>query len=56
MLAFVLLLQISLGLSNVYWSLPLPVAVAHNAVGAMLLLTFVGLCHRFYTSHAVQAA
>lgn len=56
MLVFVLLLQISLGLSNVYWSLPLPVAVAHNAVGAMLLLTFVGLCHRFYTSHAVQAA
>ena len=55
MLAFVLLLQISLGLSNVYWSLPLPVAVAHNAVGAMLLLTFVGLCHRFYTSHADQA-
>ncbi len=55
MLAFVLLLQISLGLSNVYWSLPLPVAVAHNAVGAMLLLTFVGLCHRFYTSHTVQA-
>ena len=56
MLAFVLLLQIGLGLSNVYWSLPLPVAVAHNAVGAMLLLTLVGLCHRFYTSQANQAA
>jgi len=56
MLAFVLFLQICLGLSNVYWSLPLPVAVAHNAVGAMLLLTLVGLCHRFYTSQANQAA
>ncbi len=56
MLAFVLFLQIGLGLSNVYWSLPLPVAVAHNAVGAMLLLTLVGLCHRFYTSQANQAA
>ena len=56
MLGFVLFLQICLGLSNVYWSLPLPVAVAHNAVGAMLLLTFVGLCHRFYTSQADQAA
>ncbi|HCX26911.1 MAG TPA: cytochrome B, partial [Cellvibrionales bacterium] len=43
-----------LGLSNVIWSLPLPVAVAHNAVGAMLMLVFVGLSHRFYTAK-VQA-
>src|SRR5690606_20586581 len=28
----VLALQVSLGISNVYWVLPLPVAVAHNAV------------------------
>jgi cytochrome c oxidase assembly protein subunit 15 len=54
MLAIILIVQISLGLSNVYWSLPLPVAVAHNAVGALLLLTFVGLCHRFYTAKAVK--
>lgn len=46
----VLLLQLTLGISNVVWSLPLPVAVAHNAVGAMLLLTMVGLLHRFYTA------
>ncbi len=38
--AIVLLLaaQISLGISNVVFYLPLPVAVAHNAVAAMLLL------------------
>ncbi|QXI28640.1 COX15/CtaA family protein [Pseudomonas vanderleydeniana] len=33
--------QIGLGLSNVYFHLPLPVAVAHNAGGAILLLTLV---------------
>lgn len=33
-----LVTQISLGLSNVYWALPLPVAVAHNAFGLVLLL------------------
>src|SRR5690606_27449929 len=31
-----LAIQISLGLSNVYWVLPLPVAVAHNAFGLVL--------------------
>lgn len=49
-LLVVLLLQVSLGISNVVWSLPLPVAVAHNAVGAMLLLVLVGLSHRLYTA------
>lgn len=39
----VLLTQISLGVSNVYWALPLPVAVAHNAVGLILLLVLVTL-------------
>lgn len=39
----VLALQVSLGISNVYWVLPLPVAVAHNAVGLILLLTLVTL-------------
>ena len=48
-LLFVLILQLSLGISNIIWSLPLEVAVAHNAIGALLLLTFVGLCHRIYT-------
>jgi cytochrome c oxidase assembly protein subunit 15 len=36
-----LIVQVSLGISNVYWVLPLPVAVAHNAFGLVLLLVLV---------------
>jgi heme a synthase len=36
-----LLLQVSLGISNVVFSLPLPVAVAHNAGAALLLVALV---------------
>jgi cytochrome c oxidase assembly protein subunit 15 len=36
-----LLLQIALGISNVVLSLPLAVAVAHNAGAAILLMTLV---------------
>ena len=46
----VLLVQICLGISNVVFALPLRVAVAHNAVGALLLLTVIGICHRLYTA------
>ncbi len=46
----VLALQVALGVSNVWWALPLPVAVAHNAVGAMLLLVLVTLNHRIITA------
>ena len=42
----VLLLQIGLGISNVLFSLPLAVAVAHNGVAALLLLTLVMLNFR----------
>lgn len=42
----VLALQWLLGLSNVYWSLPLPVAVAHNGGAALLLGLFVVLNFR----------
>ena len=38
-LAVVLIVQMSLGIANVVMHLPLNVAVAHNAVGALLLLT-----------------
>ena len=38
-----LLLQIALGITNVLGSLPLPVAVAHNGVAALLLATLVVL-------------
>lgn len=45
MLLFVLLVQVSLGIINVVYSLPLFIAVAHNGVGALLLLTMVTLNH-----------
>lgn len=48
-LVAVLFLQVALGISNVIFALPLMVAVAHNAVGALLLLTTVTLNHRLYT-------
>ncbi len=41
-------LQVCLGLSNVLWSLPLPVAVAHNACGALLLLSLISLNYRLH--------
>jgi len=44
----VLALQIGLGLSNVYWSLPLTVAVIHNGIGALLLLVLVTINHRLW--------
>lgn len=45
-LVAVLAAQISLGISNVLKGLPLMVAVAHNAVGAVLLLSVITACHR----------
>ena len=45
-----LVIQLCLGLSNVIWSLPFWVAVAHNAVGALLLLSLVTLNYRLYRS------
>jgi cytochrome c oxidase assembly protein subunit 15 len=41
----ILLTQVSLGISNVVLALPLPVAVAHNGVAALLLLSLVTLNH-----------
>ena len=41
-----LILQVSLGISNIVFALPLWVAVAHNAGGALLLLTLVNLNYR----------
>ncbi len=45
--AVILSLQIALGISNVIWLVPLPIAVAHNAVGALLLLGMVNLRYQF---------
>ena len=44
-LALLVTVQFTLGVSNVLFSLPLPIAVAHNAGAALLLLTFVTLNH-----------
>ncbi len=44
-LALVLLAQVSLGIGSVVLGLPLPVAVAHNGVAALLLLTLVTVYH-----------
>ena len=44
-LALVLLAQVALGIGNVVLGLPLWVAVAHNGVAALLLLTLVTVYH-----------
>lgn len=49
LLALLLVMQISLGILNVVWLLPLPIAMAHNAVAALLLLTLVTLNILFNT-------
>jgi cytochrome c oxidase assembly protein subunit 15 len=46
LLLFLLILQVSLGITNVLASLPLYVSVAHNAVAALLLMTMVTLNFR----------
>jgi cytochrome c oxidase assembly protein subunit 15 len=40
-LSVVMLTQIALGVANVLVGLPLPIAVAHNAGAALLLVTLV---------------
>ena len=47
-----LLLQIALGIANVLMLLPLPVAVAHNGVAALLLLSLVNLFYFSRRGHA----
>lgn len=44
-IAVLLLTQVSLGITNVLAHLPIGIAVAHNAVGALLLLSMVTLVH-----------
>ncbi|MEM7101038.1 MAG: COX15/CtaA family protein [Pseudomonadota bacterium] len=41
LLLAILLVQVTLGILNVVWSLPLAIATAHNACGALLLLALV---------------
>ena len=37
--------QLSLGIANIKFHLPLPIAVAHNGVAALLLLSLITLLH-----------
>lgn len=46
----VLTLQILLGIGNIALNFPVWVAVAHNGVGALLLLTLITLNHRVFTA------
>jgi cytochrome c oxidase assembly protein subunit 15 len=46
----VLALQVALGLGNIIFNFPVSVAVAHNLVGALLLVTMVTLNHRVFTA------
>lgn len=58
LVAVVLSAQIALGLANVLFHIPLPVAVAHNAMGAGLLLSVIHLIwqyHRLSLAHRAQA-
>lgn len=49
-LAVLLALQLGLGLANVAWLLPLPVATAHNGGAALLLLAHIALLRAFTRS------
>jgi cytochrome c oxidase assembly protein subunit 15 len=46
----VLVVQISLGISNIEFNFPISVAVAHNLVGALLLLTQVSINYLVFTA------
>lgn len=51
-----LFIQLSLGIANVVFNLPLMVAVAHNGVAALLLLSVVTLLHRALSIQRRQGA
>lgn len=51
----VLILQVSLGLANVLLNFPIAVAVAHNLVGALLLISVITLNYRLFSATVVDA-
>lgn len=53
-LAFVLLVQVGLGISNVVFHLPLAVAVAHNFVALVLLQVLVALIYSLVQEHKAK--
>jgi cytochrome c oxidase assembly protein subunit 15 len=56
LLGGVLAAQLALGLANVYWQFPLAVAVAHNAMGAALLLAVINVLWRLQPLPATATA
>lgn len=56
LVAVLLAAQITLGLANVLFHIPLPVAVAHNAMGAGLLLSVIYLIWRHHLLPQPQAS
>ncbi|MEP6897576.1 MAG: COX15/CtaA family protein [Rhodanobacter sp.] len=50
-IAVVLVSQVVLGISNVYFGLPLPVATAHNGVAALLLFSLLATLARTQRRH-----
>lgn len=55
LVALALVAQIALGLANVAFFIPLSIAVAHNAMGAGLLLTVINLLWRLHKMPHTQA-
>jgi heme a synthase len=49
-LSTLLIVQIALGIANVELTLPLPVATAHNGIGALLLLGVITVNYRSFRS------
>ena len=56
LVALVLIAQILLGLANVIFHIPLSVAVAHNAMGAGLLLSVINLLWRIHRPPVARMA
>jgi heme a synthase len=50
-LLIALCMQISLGIANVWFSLPLAIAVAHNAMAALLLIILVAVNFRIHNNN-----
>ncbi|MCV6622377.1 MAG: COX15/CtaA family protein [Cellvibrionaceae bacterium] len=46
--------QVGLGLSNVFFALPLAIAVAHNIGGAVLLLVLISIIYRLYKNNQLN--
>jgi cytochrome c oxidase assembly protein subunit 15 len=48
MLAWMLAVQVALGLSNVWFSLPIAIAVGHNGVAALLFSLMIVILYRLF--------